>query len=57
MNLVPVMPVDYATGVVSVALRAADGSGLVAFCLLLLTVAAALAVAGVLALFLARLDG
>lgn len=57
MSLVPVLPVQYVYGVRDSLMYAVDGSGAVAFCLLLLTVAAAFSLFGVFALFLARLDG
>lgn len=53
MNLVPVLPVEYVYGVRDVLLF----DGLVGFCLLLLAVAAAFSVFGVIALFLSRIDG
>lgn len=56
MNLIPVLPVDYVYGARS-ALAAGVETGAVGFCLALLVVAAALSVFGVIALFLARLDG
>lgn len=57
MSLIPVLPVEYVYGVRSAFMWAAEDSGAVAFCLLLLTVAAAFSLFGVLAVFLSRLDG